>query len=148
MDIKINGLTTEILEQALAQAREGRMAILERMLETLSEPRAALKAHAPRILTVQVDPEKIGTLIGPGGKNVRGIQEETGAKIDIDDDGRVFISCADGPSAEKARAMIESMTGASRRSATSTPARSCASPTSARSSRSCPGPMAWCTSAS
>ena len=111
MDIKIAGLTTEVLEKALAQAREGRMAIMERMLETISAPRESLKAHTPRMLIISVDPEKLGLVIGPGGKTVRGIQEQTGAKIDIEDDGRVFISSADGPSAEKAREMIESMTG-------------------------------------
>jgi polyribonucleotide nucleotidyltransferase len=111
MDIKISGLTTELLEKALAQAREGRMAIMERMLETISAPRESLKPQTPRMLIISVDPEKLGMIIGPGGKTVRGIQEQTGAKIDIEDDGRVFISSADGPSAEKAREMVESMTG-------------------------------------
>ncbi len=111
MDIKISGLTTEILEKAIAQAYEGRMAILTRMLETLPEPRTSLKGHTPRMLIVQVDPEKLGLVIGPGGKTVRSIQEQTGAKVDIEDDGRVFISSADGASAEKAREMIVGMTG-------------------------------------
>ena len=108
MDIKISGLTAEILEKALAQAREGRMAILEKILEVLPEPRSTIKPHAPRMLIVQVDPEKLGMVIGPGGKTVRSIQEQTGARIDIEDDGRVFISSADGASAERARDMIES----------------------------------------
>ena len=109
MDIKIAGITPEILEQALAQAREGRMAILSKILEVLPEPRSSIKAHAPRMLIVQVDPERLGMVIGPGGKTVRGIQEQTGARIDIEDDGRVFISSIDGASAERAREMIESM---------------------------------------
>ena len=109
MDIKIAGLTTEILEQALAQAREGRMAILGKMLEVLPEPRTSIKSHAPRMLVVQVDVEKLGMVIGPGGKTVRGIQEQTGARIDIQDDGRVFISSADGASAERAREMVEAL---------------------------------------
>lgn len=111
MDIKIAGLTTEVLKEALEQAREGRLAILERMLEVISEPRPTLKPHAPRMLIITVDPDKLGTVIGPGGKTVRSIQDQTGAKIDIEDDGRVFISSADGTSAERAREMIEGMTG-------------------------------------
>ena len=111
MDIKIKGITTEILEKAISQAYEGRINIMARMLETISEPRAVMKSHTPRMLIVQVDPEKLGMIIGPGGKTVRAIQEQTGAKIDIEDDGRVFISSADGPSAEKAREIISSMTG-------------------------------------
>ncbi|MCL4506140.1 MAG: polyribonucleotide nucleotidyltransferase, partial [Chloroflexi bacterium] len=109
MDIKISGITTEILEKALAQAREGRMAIMEKLLEVLPAARSTIKAHAPRMLIVQVDPERLGMVIGPGGKTVRGIQEQTGARIDIEDDGRVFISSTDGASAERAREMIESM---------------------------------------
>ena len=92
MDIKISGLTTEVLARALEQAREGRAAIMARMLEVLPEPRPNLKPQAPRMLIVRVDPEKLGMIIGPGGKTVRGIQETTGAKVDIQDDGRVFIS--------------------------------------------------------
>ncbi len=111
MDIKIAGLTTEVLQQALEQAREGRLAILDRMLEVIAEPRPTLKPHAPRMLIINIDPEKLGMVIGPGGKTVRSIQDQTGAKIDIEDDGRVFISSSDGSSAEKAREMIESMTG-------------------------------------
>jgi polyribonucleotide nucleotidyltransferase len=109
MDIKIAGITAEILEKALAQAKEGRMAILAKLLEVLPAPRATIKAHAPRMLVVQVDPERLGMVIGPGGKTVRNIQEQTGARIDIQDDGRVFISSADGPSAERAKEMVESL---------------------------------------
>ncbi len=105
MDIKISGLTPQVLEEALAQANEGRLAILERMMETISEP-AMMKAHTPRITVVQIDAEKIGALIGPGGKNVRAIQEQTGVKIDIQEDGKVYIASSDGPSAERAREMV------------------------------------------
>ena len=82
MDIKIKGLTQEILAQALAQAKEGRMFIMDRMLETLSEPKAELSPYAPRIQSIRINPEKIGTIIGPGGKMVRRIQEESGATVE------------------------------------------------------------------
>jgi polyribonucleotide nucleotidyltransferase len=110
MDIKIDGLTPKVLEEALAQANGGRLAILERMLETISAP-GDLKAHTPRITTVHIDPEKIGALIGPGGKNVRGIQEQTGVKIDIQEDGTVYIASNDGPSAERAKEMVMGLGG-------------------------------------
>jgi polyribonucleotide nucleotidyltransferase len=92
MDIKIKGLTQEILAQALAQAKEGRMFIMDRMLETLPEPKAELSPYAPRIQSIRINPEKIGTIIGPGGKMVRRIQEESGATVEIEDDGTVHIS--------------------------------------------------------
>ncbi|MCS6774662.1 MAG: polyribonucleotide nucleotidyltransferase [Thermoflexales bacterium] len=111
MDIKIPGLTTKILAEALEQAREGRLAILERMLQAIAEPRPTLKPHTPRMLIMSIDPEKIGGLIGPGGKTVRSIQEQTGVKIDIQDDGRVYIASPDGMAAERAREMIASLTG-------------------------------------
>jgi polyribonucleotide nucleotidyltransferase len=111
MDIKISGLTPQILKEALEQAREGRLAILERMLEAIPEPRSHLKAHAPRMLIINIDPEKIGAVIGPGGKTVRSIQDQTGVKIDIEDDGRVFISATDGEAARRAQEMVEALTG-------------------------------------
>lgn len=111
MDIKISGLTPQILKEALEQAREGRLAILERMLAVIAEPRPNLRAHAPRMLVISIDPEKIGAVIGPGGKTVRNIQDQTGAKIDIEDDGRVFISATDGEAARRAREMVEALTG-------------------------------------
>jgi polyribonucleotide nucleotidyltransferase len=111
MDIKIDGLTPQVLEEALAQANGGRLAILGRMLETISAP-GELKPHTPRITTVHIDPEKIGALIGPGGKNVRGIQEQTGVKIDIQEDGTVYIASNDGPSAERAKEMVMGLGGA------------------------------------
>jgi polyribonucleotide nucleotidyltransferase len=101
MDLKIKGLDFNILSEALAQAREGRNFILGKMLEVLPEPRAELSDYAPRILTTHIDPEKIGKLIGPGGKVVRGLQEKYGVKIDIDEDGTVYIS-GEGMAAEQA----------------------------------------------
>ena len=110
MDLKVKGLDFEILRIALEQARQGRMHIMEKMLEVLPESREELSAYAPRILTVNVDPEKIGKIIGPGGKTVRALQERYEVKIDIDDDGSVFISGQNGLAAEEARREIESLT--------------------------------------
>ncbi len=109
MDIKISGITHNILSEALQQALEARMYILEKINECMPAPRSELKPHTPRMSIMSVDPEKIGAIIGPGGKIVRGIQEETGVQIDIEDDGRIFIAAVDGPSAERAREMIESL---------------------------------------
>lgn len=94
LDIKVQGLTQEILQQALAQAHQGRMHILDIMTQTLAKPRAELSAYAPRILSLMIPPDKIGMVIGPGGKTIRALQEEYGVKIDIDDDnsGRVAIA--------------------------------------------------------
>ncbi|UCC87994.1 MAG: polyribonucleotide nucleotidyltransferase [Anaerolineales bacterium] len=110
MDIKIRGLGYEILEKALAQAREGRLYILDRMLEVIDSSRPNLSPYAPRIITVQIDPEKIGKIIGPGGKTVRAIQEETGVKIDIGEDGTVFIASADGEGSQRAVQMVQALT--------------------------------------
>ena len=110
MDLKVKGLDFEILRIALEQARQGRLHIMEKMLEVLPEAREELSPYAPRILTVNVDPEKIGKIIGPGGKTVRALQERYEVKIDIDDDGSVFISGQNGPAAEEARREIESLT--------------------------------------
>ncbi len=110
MDIKIHGLTYQILEEALAQAREGRLFIMDKMLAVLPEPRKSLSIYAPRILTTHIDPEKIGKVIGPGGKMIRSLQEQYGVKIDIEDDGSVFVSGAEGVGAEQALAEIERMT--------------------------------------
>ena len=109
MDLKIKGLDFEILRRALEQAREGRMYIMGKMLEVLPEPREALSEYAPRILTHHIDPEKIGKLIGPGGKTVRGLQENYGVKIDIEEDGTVYIS-GEGFNAEQALADVQRMT--------------------------------------
>ena len=105
MDIKISGVTQEIMTQALAQAREARMQVLGVILAALPGARAQLSEYAPRMETVRINPEKIGALIGPGGKNVRGIQERTGVKIDINEDGTVFVAGTD--SAAVARALDE-----------------------------------------
>ncbi len=110
MDIKIHGLTYQILEEALAQARVGRLAILEKMLAVLPEPRKHLSLYAPRILTTHIDPEKIGKVIGPGGKMIRSLQDQYKVKIDIEDDGSVYISGTEGIGAEQALAEIERMT--------------------------------------
>jgi polyribonucleotide nucleotidyltransferase len=110
MDIKVKGLRYEILSQALAQARDGRLHILDRMAETMVEPRPELSAFAPRITTVQVDPDKIGKIIGPGGKMIRKIQEDCGVDIDIEDDGTVYIAAVEGTAAQKAIEMVEALT--------------------------------------
>jgi polyribonucleotide nucleotidyltransferase len=110
MDIKTRGLRYEILEQALAQAHEGRIHILDKMLETIGEARSDLSPYAPRIITVKIDPEKIGKIIGPGGKTIRTIQEETGVRIDIEEDGTVFIASSDGEGSARAVQMVEALT--------------------------------------
>jgi len=109
MDIKIPGIDREILEEALEKAREGRLHILDKMEETISEPRKELSPYAPKIFTMQIDPEKIRDVIGPGGKMINKIIDETGAKIDIDDDGQIFIATSDSDSGERAKEMIESI---------------------------------------
>ena len=110
MDIKIKGITTEIMKQALAQARVGRLEILDKMLVVLDRPRAELKPHVPRITIVKIPVDKIGAIIGPGGKNIRALQEETGTKIDIQDDGTVFIAATNKAAEMAARERIEMLT--------------------------------------
>ena len=110
MDIKIKGITAELMSEALAQAKAGRQYIMDQMMAVISTPNPELKMHVPRIITVKIPVDKIGAVIGPGGKVIRGIQEETGAKIDIDEDGTVFIATADGESARMAREQIEALT--------------------------------------
>ena len=110
MDIKIAGVTTEILKKALSDAKEARLKILDIMLKTISEPKRDLSAYAPRITTLKINPEKIGELIGPGGKNIRKIVEETGATIDIEDDGRVIVASTDAKASEAAIARISAVT--------------------------------------
>ncbi len=110
MDLKIKGLDFEILRIALEQARQGRLHIMEKMLEVIPESRDELSPYAPRILTLRVDPEKIGKIIGPGGKTVRALQERYEVKIDIEEDGTVYISGLNGLAAEEARREIESLT--------------------------------------
>jgi len=110
MDIKIKGITSEIMGIALSQAKEARTFILDKMLAVIPAPRPELKPHVPRITMVKVPIEKIGAIIGPGGKNIRALQEETGTKIDIDDDGTVYIAATDGAGEAAARERIESLT--------------------------------------
>ena len=106
MDIKIDGINKDIFTQALAQAKRGRDHIMGIMMECISEPRKELSQYAPKITTISVDPEKISKVIGPGGKMIKKIVEETGAKIDIDDSGKVFIAAVNSESAAKAIDMI------------------------------------------
>ncbi|PPA72017.1 polyribonucleotide nucleotidyltransferase [Jeotgalibacillus proteolyticus] len=109
MDIKIAGLTREILEEALLQAKEGRMHILDSMLATIQEPRAELSDYAPKIIQLSINPDKIRDVIGPSGKNINKIIEETGVKIDIEQDGTVFIASTDSAMNKKAKEIIENM---------------------------------------
>jgi polyribonucleotide nucleotidyltransferase len=110
MDIKIKGLTAQIMSEALAQANVARKFILGKILEIIPAPRADLKPHAPRITIIKIPVDKIGAIIGPGGKIIRAIQEETGTKIDINDDGTIFIAATDGEKEARAREKIESLT--------------------------------------
>jgi polyribonucleotide nucleotidyltransferase len=110
MDIKIEGLDLDIMREALDQAREGRLHILGEMNKALGAPRPDLSPYAPRIVTVQINPEKIGDLIGPKGKTIRGIQDETGAEITVDDSGTVTIAAVGGEAMERARQMVQAIT--------------------------------------
>ena len=110
MDIKIDGITREIMETALAQAREGRLFILGEMNKVISEPRKEMSEHAPRYITIRINPEKIRDVIGKGGATIRSITEETGTSIDISDDGLVKIASSDLAAAEEARRQIELLT--------------------------------------
>lgn len=110
MDIKVAGIDRAILKQALAQAREGRLFILDRMLSVIAEPHKELSPYAPRIIRFSIDPDRIRDVIGPGGKIIRKIVEDTGAEIDIEDDGRVFIAAIDAKAGEKAQEIIKQLT--------------------------------------
>jgi polyribonucleotide nucleotidyltransferase len=110
LDLKTSGLAFEIMQEAITQAREARIFILDKMAEVIAEPREQLSPYAPRILRIKINPEKIGALIGPGGKNIRGITEQTGTKIDVEDDGTVLVASTDGDSAKNAIRMIEGLT--------------------------------------
>jgi polyribonucleotide nucleotidyltransferase len=110
MDIKIEGMDLSILKEALAQARDGRLHILGEMKKALAAPRGDLSPYAPRIVTMQINPEKIGDLIGPKGKTIRGIQEETGAELTVDDSGTVTIAAVGGEAMERARQMVAAIT--------------------------------------
>jgi polyribonucleotide nucleotidyltransferase len=110
LDIKTEGITHKIIRDTLHRAKEARGVILEKMAQTLPEPRKEISKWAPRLLTIKIDPEKIGKIIGPGGKNIKALQADTGAQVDIEDDGTVYISSVDGAGAEKCRDIIEAMT--------------------------------------
>ncbi|MCL4546104.1 MAG: polyribonucleotide nucleotidyltransferase [Chloroflexi bacterium] len=110
MDLKAGGLPFDIMRDALARAREGRLFILQKMLDALPTPRSHMSPFAPRIITIKINPEKIGVVIGPGGKNIRKIQEETTSTIEIEDDGTINIATNDGAAAERAVSMIQAMT--------------------------------------
>lgn len=110
MDIKVKGITYEIMAKALEQAREGRMFIMEKMLDTIDSPREELSGFAPRIQTIKINPDKIGAVIGPGGKMIRKIQDESGAKIDIEDDGSVNISATSGEAMQLALDAVRALT--------------------------------------
>ena len=109
MDIKISGLSAQMMKEALEQAHTARMSIMSKMLEAIQQPRSDLKPHAPRIITVKIPVDKIGALIGPGGKNIRALQEETGTKIDIQEDGTVYIASTEGVGAKIAKERVEAL---------------------------------------
>ena len=110
MDIKVQGVTIPIMREALAQAKEGRLFIIEKLKETIAEPRRELSSFAPRMIVVVISPEKIKDVIGPGGKIINKIIADTGVKIDIENDGRVFITSPDGEGADRAKKMVEALT--------------------------------------
>ncbi|MGH7767316.1 MAG: polyribonucleotide nucleotidyltransferase [Candidatus Binatia bacterium] len=110
MDIKISGVTREVMREALYQAKEGRLHILGEMEKTISTPRSDLSSHAPRIITLKVRPEKIREIIGPGGKVIRGIVEETGVKMDVEDDGTIMIASNDEAASRRAVEMVQRIT--------------------------------------
>ncbi len=110
MDIKVAGITTEIMQKALEQARQGRLYILDRMGQVIARSRETISAFAPRIVTIKIPVDKIRDVIGPGGKTIRSIIERTGVKIDVEDDGRVNVASADSASAQKAISIIQELT--------------------------------------
>lgn len=110
MDIKVKGITYDIMSKALEQAREGRMFIMEKMLDAIDAPREELSEYAPRIQTIKINPDKIGAVIGPGGKMIRKIQEESGAKIDIEDDGSVNVSATSSEAMQQALDAVRALT--------------------------------------
>ncbi|MGD1856818.1 MAG: polyribonucleotide nucleotidyltransferase [Leptolyngbyaceae cyanobacterium] len=110
MDMKITGLPMETIAEAINQAKPARLHILSKMLEAINAPRTELSPYAPRLLTFKINPEMIGMVIGPGGKQIKSITDETGAKVDIQDDGTITVSSVDGAAAERAQALIEAIT--------------------------------------
>ncbi len=112
LDLKINGISEEIVEATMEQSREARIEILRAMLTSIPRPRGEISNWAPRLLRIHIDPEKIGLLIGPGGKTIRGIQEITGASLDVEDDGTVTIASANAEAAQEALRRVEALTAA------------------------------------
>jgi len=110
LDLKVRGIDLAVCRRALQQAREARMEILRIMLQTIPQPRAEISRHAPRLVQIQIKPEKIGKVIGPGGKTIRGIEEETGATVEIEDDGTVTVASVDADKAEAAIKMVKDLT--------------------------------------
>jgi polyribonucleotide nucleotidyltransferase len=110
LDIKIEGIDYKIIRDTLHRAKAARLKILDTMAATLAEPRKQISQYAPRLLTVKIDPERIGKLIGPGGKNIKALQADTNCNVDIEDDGTVYISSTDSAGAERCRDIIEAMT--------------------------------------
>ncbi|MDD5765606.1 MAG: polyribonucleotide nucleotidyltransferase [Candidatus Marinimicrobia bacterium] len=109
MDLKVQGISTGIMRSALEQAKEGRFSIIDTMEKTISKPRPEISPYAPKMITMKVDIELIGEIIGPGGKNIKAVQAQSGAKVEISDDGMIFISAPDGPAGENAKRLIEGM---------------------------------------
>jgi polyribonucleotide nucleotidyltransferase len=110
LDLKIDGISEEIIRSTLKQAKEARMEILRKMLTCIPRPRSEISRYAPRLLRTKIDPDKIGLLIGPGGKNIRSIQEDTGATIDVDDEGNVTVASSEADSARAALSRVEACT--------------------------------------
>jgi polyribonucleotide nucleotidyltransferase len=110
LDIKATGLSDAVLAEALERARQARLKILDIMAKTIDKPRTELSKYAPKLISIEIDPELIGKVIGPGGKTIKGIQEQTGTTIEIEDDGTIYISCVGGDSHLEAKEIIESMT--------------------------------------
>lgn len=109
MDMKITGLPIKVIAEAINQAKPARLHILEKMLATIDKPRTTMSKYAPQLITFKIDPEMIGMVIGPGGKKIKAITEQTGAKVDINDDGTVTVSCLSGEKARQAKSMIEAI---------------------------------------
>jgi polyribonucleotide nucleotidyltransferase len=110
MDLKISGISEQIMRDALVQAKEGRMHILKEMLTAIEKPRSEISVHAPKLVKIKINPEKIGLVIGPGGKNIKKIQEESGSRVEIEEDGTIIISAPTLESVELAKTYIKGLT--------------------------------------